>query len=298
MRNDFCSNFLEHSAKGTTWKNTKYVGKVRLSSGKYLYFYDQAKYQRYLKSRSGSTSTEPTNTGKTVSSETMKKNSLKSYASKTTAEKKAATQNYINAGKAAAASLTSKASSSTVESGKTKMQELLEKARAKADSSSSKKKSGSSSSSSSKKSSGSSSKSKGSSSKSSGTKSTKEATAKTKTASTKTAKETTEKTTKTKQKNYLPSNEPISMDTLKKTHNIDDKDVNTHASTSDMMSKLKSYSNGAFGYISAGDKVYKWSKQGGTIVFKDFDSEKEVTLSEALTDIKEFRTDKGKKNKK
>lgn len=40
MRNDFCSNYLEHSAKGTTWKkrDTKYIHRV-WKNGKWVYYY-------------------------------------------------------------------------------------------------------------------------------------------------------------------------------------------------------------------------------------------------------------------
>lgn len=53
MRNDFCSNYLEHSAKGKTWANHRYVAKVKLPSGKWFYFYDANAYQNYLKRQGG-----------------------------------------------------------------------------------------------------------------------------------------------------------------------------------------------------------------------------------------------------
>lgn len=53
MRNDFCSNYLEHSAKGKTWANHRYVAKVKLPSGKWFYFYDTNAYQNYLKRQGG-----------------------------------------------------------------------------------------------------------------------------------------------------------------------------------------------------------------------------------------------------
>lgn len=49
MRNDFCTGYLAHSAKGKEWQNHKYVAKVKLASGKYFYFYSQAEYDRFLK---------------------------------------------------------------------------------------------------------------------------------------------------------------------------------------------------------------------------------------------------------
>lgn len=300
MRNDFCSNFLAHSAKGKTWANHRYVGKVKLSSGKYLYFYDMAKYQRYLKgkdlTKGGSAITKPqTDEVATNAMRTNKtgSNSLSTYSSKSVAEKKAITQSYINTGKEAAASLTSKASSSTVAAGKTKMQELFEKAKAKADTSSSKKKGSGSSSSSSKKSSGSKSKSSSSKKSSSGTKATKESTGKTSTA--KTAKEKATKETKTKTTTAV-DNSDITSTALKKILGVKNENVNKHASQAELLNKLQSYNDGAYGYITAGDKIYKWSKSNGKIVFTDFKSEKEVTLPTALKNIEEFRTDK--KNKK
>ncbi len=41
MRNDFCSNYLEHSAKGTTWEKTehKYIERKRGEDGKWIYRY-------------------------------------------------------------------------------------------------------------------------------------------------------------------------------------------------------------------------------------------------------------------
>ena len=50
MRNDFASNYLEHSAKGTTWKkNTKYVKRV-WKNGRWEYYYPDSEngIDRYL----------------------------------------------------------------------------------------------------------------------------------------------------------------------------------------------------------------------------------------------------------
>lgn len=306
MRNDFVSNYLEHSARGTTWKNAKYVAKVKLSSGKYFYFYDAQKYQNYLKRRNqignkkaeSELSKEPAK--RVVSGSSQSGSSLNNYSSKSTSEKKAITANLINNGKNASASLSGTASSQTIESGKTKAQELLERARAKSDSSS-KKKSGSSGSSS--KSSKSSGKSKGSSSskssKASSGKKAKESSAKssTKQAKEKTVKEVKEKTTKANTK-LKAEERSFTQDSLKKLYGIKSEDINKHESTEKLMDAIKSYKDGSFGYIMAGNKTYKWTKEDGKIVFKDFDTDKEVTLPTALNDIQEFRTDKGKKNKK
>ena len=51
MRNDFCTGYLAHSAKGKEWGRHKYVAKVKLGTGRYFYFYDWNQYQKYLKKR-------------------------------------------------------------------------------------------------------------------------------------------------------------------------------------------------------------------------------------------------------
>lgn len=40
MRNDFCNDYLEHSAKGTSWskQGVKYIKRV-FKNGKYVYYY-------------------------------------------------------------------------------------------------------------------------------------------------------------------------------------------------------------------------------------------------------------------
>ena len=44
MRNDFCSNYLEHSYKGTTWKDHKYI---RKEGDKYIYVDDNGRTVTY-----------------------------------------------------------------------------------------------------------------------------------------------------------------------------------------------------------------------------------------------------------
>ena len=39
MRNDFETGYLEHSAKGTTWKDHRYISK-KLVNGKWVYYYN------------------------------------------------------------------------------------------------------------------------------------------------------------------------------------------------------------------------------------------------------------------
>lgn len=281
MRNDFHEGaFLCHSAKGKGWANHKYVAKIKLSSGKYFYFYNLKDYQNYLKRQ-----------GKQQGSNALA-NPNKQVA-ETAAKGDANVEKLISTPiKGNTTEEKTKTLTNAIATGETKIQEALSKSSSTSSSSSS---SSSKSSGSSSKSSGSSKKSSGSSKKSSGSsKSSKSSSDK----SSKKSSDTTskEKTTTTeKKKNTLPSNEPISLDSLKKTHGIEDKDVNTHRSIEDLTKKLGSYSDGAFGYIYAGNKAYKWSKVDGKIVFKDFDTEKEVTLDKALTDIQEFRTDKKKK---
>lgn len=50
MRNDFVSNYLEHSAKGTSWEKQdhKYVARVETADGKIIYFYNQKEYDKYM----------------------------------------------------------------------------------------------------------------------------------------------------------------------------------------------------------------------------------------------------------
>ena len=83
-------------------------------------------------------------------------------------------------------------------------------------------------------------------------------------------------------------------ESLKKLYGVTES--NKHANVQESIDKMKSYPDGAFGYISAGGKMYKWSKQDGKITFKDNNTDQEVALQVALTNVEEFRTDKKKKN--
>ena len=61
-------------------------------------------------------------------------------------------------------------------------------------------------------------------------------------------------------------------------------------SASDFKNKMLSkYDEGSFGYLMAGDKAYKWTIEGGQLVIKDFDTDKDVKQ------FKEFQTNKKKK---
>lgn len=291
MRNDFCSNYLEHSAKGKTWANHRYVAKVKLPSGKWFYFYDANAYQNYLKRQGGG------NTGQFAKANPNKEmvelaakndpnlqNLVKENSPEKTLEEK------------------TKAMKSNIENGEKKIQELLENSK------------------------GSKSKKKG---KGSGSSKKKEATIKAKPVrSSKSSKKKDEnkktsksgkekKTSNSKEKqtqkkeetvksnllNNKTTNEPekitskpFTADSLKKTFGIKDTDVNKHKNTSELVSKIKSYDDGSNGYIIAGDKIYKWSKNDGNITFMDYETDKEVTLGSELNNIQEFVIN-GKKKK-
>lgn len=291
MRNDFCSNYLEHSAKGKTWANHRYVAKVKLPSGKWFYFYDANAYQNYLK-RQGSGNTgqfAKANPNKEMVELAAKndpnlQNLVKEKSSEKTLEEK------------------TKAMKTNIENGEKKIQELLENSK------------------------GSKSKKKG---KGSGSSKKKEATIKAKPVRSsksskkkkdenkKTSKSGKEKKTSNKEKqtqkkeeavknnllNTKTTNEPdkttskpFTADSLKKTFGIKDTDVNKHKNTSELVSKIKSYDDGSNGYIIAGDKIYKWSKNDGNITFMDYETDKEVTLGSELNNIQEFVIN-GKKKK-
>ena len=289
MRNDFCSNYLEHSAKGKTWANHRYVAKVKLPSGKWFYFYDANAYQNYLKRQGGG------NTGQFAKANPNKEmvdlaakndpnlqNLVKEKSSEKTLEEK------------------TKAMKTNIENGEKKIQEILENTK------------------------GSKSKKKG---KGGGSSKKKEATIKAKPVRSsksskknenkKTSKSGKEKKTSNKEKqtqkkeeavknnllNNKTTNEsekttskPFTADSLKKTFGIKDTDVNKHKNTSELVSKIKSYDDGSNGYIIAGDKIYKWSKNDGNITFMDYETDKEVTLGSELNNIQEFVIN-GKKKK-
>lgn len=291
MRNDFCSNYLEHSAKGKTWANHRYVAKVKLPSGKWFYFYDANAYQNYLKRQGGGNAGQfaKANPNKEMVELAAKndpnlQNLVKEKSSEKTLEEK------------------TKAMKTNIENGEKKIQELLENTK------------------------GSKSKKKG---KGGGSSKKKEATIKAKPVRSsksskkkdenkKTSKSGKEKKTsnsKEKQtqkkeeavKNNLLNNKttnepekttskPFTADSLKKTFGIKDTDVNKHKNTSELVSKIKSYDDGSNGYIIAGDKIYKWSKNDGNITFMDYETDKEVTLGSELNNIQEFVIN-GKKKK-
>lgn len=302
MRNDFCMNYLAHSAKGKEWARHRYVAKVRLPSGKWFYFYDAKRYQNYLKRKNGGNKTPPSiPQSKEIEEERKNLSTLKSYASKSTAEKKAVTKDYISKGKDKASELVSSVNKSSSDSkkknelseaGKKKTEEILKKTKDKnanksKGKTSSKKKSGS----------GGSSKSSSGRKSSGAKKGSGEATSKKK------DKTSSEKNIKEKQKEHQVENQPkpnsvrpFTPDVLKKHFNIEDKDINTHRSTAELIDKIKTYKDGTNGYVIVGDKIYKWSKNDGNIVFMDYETDKEVTLGSELSNIQEFVIN-GKKKK-
>lgn len=274
MRNDFKEGaFLAHSAKGTTWKKgTSYIKKIPLGGGKFHYVYSQAELNAMGKKNAGAANVlsnkerqkRLSEATKAVTVEDLAKNGFK-VSGKTSSEK-------------------AKNLKSSISKGEQKIQEVLSKSK--------KSGSGSGSSSGSKKSSGGSGSSKGSSG------SGKEKAAKEKSGAAK--KEAKEKTSAKETKKKEQNNAPITLDNLKKIYGAKDEDVTKHdMSASEFKSKMLSkYKEGSFGYLMAGGKAYKWTIDGGQLVLKDFDSDKDVSFDTYLKDVKsfeEFQTNKKKK---
>ena len=291
MRNDFKEGiFLMHSAKGKAWANHRYVAKVKLPSGKWFYFYDANAYQNYLKRQGGGDTGQfaKANPNKEMVEFAAKndpnlQNLVKEKSSEKTLEEK------------------TKAMKTNIENGEKKIQEILENTKG---SKSKKKGEG-----------GGSSKKKEATIKAKPVRSSKSS--KKKDENKKTSKSGKEKKTSNKEKqtqkkeeavknnllNNKTTNEsekttskPFTADSLKKTFGIKDTDVNKHKNTSELVSKIKSYDDGSNGYIIAGDKIYKWSKNDGNITFMDYETDKEVTLGSELNNIQEFVIN-GKKKK-
>lgn len=275
MRNDFCSDYLEHAAQR---QNHKYIAREPNPKGGWLYFYTQAQLQAYHKGKAQ---------GQFAKSDPY-------------AEARA------ELAKVAASRIKAKSKKTTVAEAKKE----LAKVTAKSDSSSKKsKKSGSGSKKSSSK------KSKGaSSSGSSKSKSGKSSEAKAKASTTAKAASQNASATDAKkmaelQKNYnkllakykfqLESralkNSKQTIETLKINNKIKDNDVTKHANTAKLMEDLNTKEDGAYGYIQAGTTAYKWAKQGGKVVIKSLDGKNNVTLDPNLRNIESFRADKKKK---
>lgn len=276
MRNDFKEGaFLAHSAKGTSWKNVKYLKKVPLGNNRYYYIYTQAQLNAWNKRHSGEASNVLSNKERdTRKTEALKSapNSLNSIIKngmvakgQTIAEKTANLQKNIADGEA-------------------KIQKALATEETK---SSSKKGSGSSGSS------GKSKSSKGGKSSGSGSsKASKEKSGSSKEKSS-SAKKATKKTTAKTAKSQLTKdvdNTPITMDTLTKVYGKKKEDVSTHKMSAMDFKKemLSKYKDGSFGYLMAGNKAYKWSIQGGNIILRDYNTDKEVSFDKYLKNSKQF----------
>lgn len=291
MRNDFCSNYLEHSAKGKTWANHRYVAKVKLPSGKWFYFYDANAYQNYLKRQGGG---DPGRFAKANPNKEMVELAAKNDPNLQNLVKENSPEKTLEE--------KTKAMKTNIENGEKKIQELLENS--KGNKSKKKGKGGGSS----KKKEATNKKKSARSSKSSKKKDKNKKTSKS--GNEKKTPNSKEKQTQKKEeavKNNLlnakmtnepekTTSKPFTADSLKKTFGIKDTDVNKHKNTSELVSKIKSYDDGSNGYIIAGDKIYKWSKNDGNITFMDYETDKEVTLGPELNNIQEFVIN-GKKKK-
>lgn len=281
MRNDYCSNYLEHSAKGTSWKNVKYLKKVPLGNGKFYYIYTQKELDAWNKRNSqnansnvlsdkykAETKKQVLSSGKTL--EDLQKEGF-TVKGRTPAEKTANLKKNIKDG-----------------------EDAIKKALEKEEESKSKKSKSSGSGSSGKSSKGSSG---GSSKKSGSSKSSKEKSEKSSAKKAATEKATAKtQTTQKKTENKTP----INLDTLKKIYGAKDEDVSTHDMTAPEFKNkmLSKYDEGSFGYLMAGDKAYKWTIEGGQLVIKDFDTDKNVSFDTYLKDVKQFKEFQTNKKKK
>ena len=295
MRNDFCSNYLEHSAKGKEWANHKYVAKIKLSSGKWFYFYDTKSYQSYLKRTGGESKADsgryakkdPTNGLKVTS------NGLSYSASLSTAAKKSKTSSYVAAGKKAASSVSVGHGNAQrlAEAGKKKASEILSEAKSEATSSTN----SSSSSSSSNKISGT------KTGKSSGSSGSSKAAGSSKSASSKADKE---KTTTTKTTNETQEQQIRAFDSaaaMRQMYGVTKDEVSTYDSKDKMLEEFKTYDDGAFGYLTAKNTTYSWEKEDNEIKLIDLNTGEEVSFDEYLKDVKSieaFRTDNKQKKSK
>lgn len=283
MRNDFCENYLMHKDRA----NHLYVAKVRLANGKFYYFYDLAKYQRYLRG------SKPKDMPATANN--AKKNPNEDKVSSTT--KKAlsndkAVQDLVNR-KTEGSTMEEKTVhlKSYIKKGEetisNELNKISEKAAKTEDDSKSNKKSsgGGSSKSDSKKGIG------GKGAKSSKSSSSKDKAVKEKSSGSgsKAAKEKAKKQSKENQQN---SNAPITMDKLKTTFGKKDEEVSKFSGSAsdfknDMLSK---YKDGSFGYLSAGDTVYKWEIDGNNVILIDYKTDKKVSFDEYLKDANAFKS--------
>lgn len=288
MRNDFHEGaFLAHSAKGTSWKSTKYLKKVPLGNGRYYYIYTQAQLNAWNKRHSsGSSNNTPTN---------VLSNNERNKRMTGAVNNGGSLDNIIRNGMVAKGNTLAE-KTANLKKNIADGEEAIKKALSSSESSSSKKSSGSSGSSKKSKS-GSSGKSKSGSS----GKSAKEKTAKEKSGSSKAAKEkTTKEKTTTKKETKAVNNTPINMDSLKKIYGKEDKDISSFSGSAAEFKKnlLEKYEDGAFGYLSAGDTIYKFTVQNGNVILQDFNTDKEISFDEYLKDVKDFKEFKSNTKKK
>lgn len=279
MRNDFREHVLEHSAKGTTWKNTKYLKKIMGANGKYIYFYNQAQLDAYNKKTSGSMNVLSNKARENVKNGAMDQVSMQKLAQggmiapgKTLAQK---TKNLNNA----------------ISKGSKLIQETLAKQS---------KKSSKSGSGSSKKSSSIAGKSKGS----SGSSSKASKAAGSKAASSKASKAAKEKSTAEKSTKQEIQKQVRAFDSaaaMKLMYGITDDKVNKYTSKDKMLENMKKYDDNSYGYLTAKNTTYKWEKTDGQIKLIDMNTDKEISIDEHLKDvssIQEFRTDNIKRKSK
>lgn len=278
MRNDFREHVLEHSAKGTTWKNTKYLKKIMGANGKYIYFYSQAQLDAYNKKTSGSIN---------VMSNKARENVAKGAMDQLPMQK-LAQGGMIAPGKTLAQK------TKNLNSAISKGSKLIQEALAKQSKKSSKSGSGSS------KKSSIAGKSKGS----SGSSSKASKAAGSKAASSKAAKATKEKSTaekSTKQETQKQVRAFDSAAAMKLMYGITDDKVNKYDSKEKMLENMKKYDDNSYGYLTAKNTTYKWEKTDGQIKLIDMNTDKEISADEYLKDvssIQEFRTDNIKRKSK
>lgn len=274
MRNDFKEHVLEHSAKGTTWKNTKYLKKVMGANGKYTYFYTQAQLDAYNKTNKSGVNALSNEAKANLAKGAMDQDPVKKLAQggmiaqgKTTAEKTASLKKAIATGsKAIANALSSSSKKSSKSSGSSKSS-----------------KSGSIA---------------GKSKSSSGSSSKAAKEAKGKASSSKAAKDTTAKETTKKE---VQKKAFDSAAAIKYMFGITDSKVNKHSSKDEMLKNMKSYDDGAYGYLTAKNSTYKWEKKNGEIKLIDINTDNEISIDQYLKDvssIQEFRTDNIKRKSK
>lgn len=288
MRNDFESNYLAHSARGTTWKNVKYIQKVKGPNGKYIYFYTQQAYDAYMRRFAPEGRNAKANPKELPKEAIDKKNLISNVKPvvKTIEQKKQETANLIVAGKKAAnapalgqraAQLKMKQAAELSTAGKAKADEII--AKAKEGNTEDKKKSGSSkkSGSESSKKSGSS-KKRGSSGKSGGSGSSKKAggSSKEKSGSTKQKKSSKSGQSSSKKTTSTKGEQPTVVESKGETHK--------YSSSKEMLERMKKYEEGSFGYLKAGNTTYKWEKQNGKIILIDTETNEEVSINEYLKD--------------